>query len=198
MSRKINPNPPNANAFAHVNVGPSNEEVMADNERIQAERAAKGFPRVEFGRDAEDKRIFDRTEGEGGSSDPLLHPNPIAELIDPIQAANPDKAYKLLGKVACKFHGLRGYAPVLNERGEQVELGGMFLGEIPKSVADQRQRHYQRESLEAVSTAQDSYTEQVNQIRRDAQSAGLKVLEPGDMPAGEFTDQETGETHFLG
>jgi hypothetical protein len=128
----------------------------------------------------------------------MLNPNPIGELIDPLQAANPDLSYKLLGTTACKFHGLRGYEPVLDAKGNKVELGGMFVGAIPKRLAEQRQRHYQNESREAVQTIQEGYTEEVNRIRRDAQSVGLKVLEPGDMPAGEFTDQETGETHFLG
>jgi hypothetical protein len=181
-----------------VHSGPPAHEVEAKDKRIRDKREASGFPVIEFGRDGEDKRIFDRTEGMGGHLDPLLNPNPLAELIDPYQAANPHLSFKLLGSVATKIKGLRGYEPVIDSRGEKVMLGGMMLGSIPKTVTDHRHKHYQTESTEAVSSIEESYAEDVRRIKRDAQSAGLHVLEPGDMPAGEFTDFETGETKFLG
>lgn len=190
---------PSKSPFADsVLAGPPEEEVLRHDEHIRSERAARGLPRVEFGRDAEEKRIFDRTEGMGGNVDPLLNPNPIKELLDPIAKANPGFSLKLLGNTACKYHGLRGYEPVLDERGNKIELGGMFVGRIPTPVAEARKRHYEQASAADVASVQEDYTEEINKVRRDAQNLGLKVLEPGDMDAGEFEDMGTGEVRSFG
>lgn len=176
--------------FGHVLVGPSNEELLARDLAAKAEREASGYPRVEMGRDAEDKQIFDRLDDD--EFDPLSESDPLRAAVKAY--GRPGFANKLLSDRVCNIQGTRGYQPVMDGKGNIVKIGNMMLGEIPQALADKRQRRNVQMAEESLQTVQETFADQVEAAKRQARSVGLRVLEPGER----VISHETGEGVDIG
>jgi hypothetical protein len=161
--------------FPHVSVGPSNEELRARYEREEAERIAKGYPKVEFLADAEDKA----TDGFGDIDyDPLGLSDPLLALKRKYQ--RPGFALKLLSDGCCSHLGRRGYQTVVDERGDPVTSGKMVLGEIPEALAARRRAAPIREAKEQLGSITDAQREAVEKMKSDAKGMGLTFVGAGE------------------
>lgn len=159
----------------HVLPGPSNEELIAKQEAAERERAEKGYPRVEFGTDAHDKK----TDGFGDLDfDPLGLSDPLLALKNAYE--KPGMSLKLLSPEVMNRHGKRGYQVVRDESGDPVMCGKMVLGEIPKRAADARKRAVMEKTNDELRGIQDAQREAVDKLKSDAKGLGLEVLEPNE------------------
>jgi len=176
--------------------GPTNEELDARQAAAEAERIAKGYPKVEVTREPLDKKIQERSDFlDQEHADPMLAPNPMEEVVGPYK--DPNFAYKFLSPGCTRVLGTRGYEVVKDEHGDPVTLGNLKLGRIPKRIADARKRKAEADSQERVKSMAEEYAQSVNRLKREGQDLGLRVLEPGEV-SGDFMNTETGRTVHIG
>ncbi len=154
--------------FGHLLPGASNEELTAAQERLDAERAKRGFPRVEFGRDATDKRLFDREW-----DDPLAADDPLKEVADKYLPEGMGAHFH--GDEAVKRLGMRGYRPVINERGDVVKVGTLTLTMKPLAMVEQWRAKMAGESKEAIDDTVTNGRDAVDRLAFDADRAGLGI-----------------------
>lgn len=175
-------------SFAHV-LTKSNAEIDAEHERRQA--ADPFYGRVKMGRDEQDKRI-DADDLDEFSVDPLREAVSAARSLE--KPGDDPKSYKLLSDRCCSHLGTRGYEPVLDESGDRIQVGNMFLGSIPQQLAERRKKRFQEESASRIRNMQQSQAERISALRREAKDLGLKVLEAGDS----VENVGDGETYDMG
>lgn len=168
---------PDAN-HAHVLVGPSNEELLAQHEEAERIRLAAGYPKVEVGTDAHDKQ----TDGFSDLDyDPLGVSDPLLGLKRAYQ--RPGMALKLMSPDVTQRIGARGYETLHDKNGDPVRCGRMTLGEIPQRVADARKRAVMQQTNDQLRSIQDAQRDEIEKLKADAKGMGLEVLEAGDRVA---------------
>lgn len=175
------------------------DEGMVENQRIARNQAADDSMRLPLGgvaRDPFEKKVKAQDDFlEDGQNDPLLAPNPMQEIVN--RYKEPGFAYKFLSERVNRQMGTRGYQIVTDSEGNPVKMADLTLAKIPERIANARQKKDAQESQESINSAQDTYTESVARLQRDARDLGLRVLEPGEM-SGDFHNTETGRTVNIG
>jgi hypothetical protein len=162
-------------AFAHVALGPSNEELNQRQAELEQKRAENGFPKVEFVADAQDKA----RDGFGDLDyDPLGLTDPLAQLKK--DYGRPGFALKLMSDSVTDRLGKRGYQIVKDDEGDPVRCGKMILGEIPERIAAQRRKAPIERSNEELRSIKDQQRDDIERMKHDAKGMGLTVLEPGE------------------
>jgi hypothetical protein len=143
-------------------------------------------------REAVRNRIIDEDDAD---EDLMLAPSPMEETVE--RYREPGMAYGFMSDNASRTLGLRGYQPVMDERGDPVKLGTLTLGKIPERIQRKRLRKGEKESTERVQSMSDEYGDAVNRLKAEGKDLGLRVLAPGEM-TGDFTNTETGRTVRIG
>jgi hypothetical protein len=162
-------------AFAHVAVGPSNEELNQRQAEIEQKRAENGYPKVEFLADAKDKA----TDGFGDLDfDPLGLTDPLMALKN--EYGRPGFSLKLLSEQCNDRLGRRGYQIVKDENGDPVKMGKMVLGEIPERFSNARKKAVIEKSNDELRSIKDAQRESVERMKSDAKGMGLTILEAGE------------------
>ncbi len=157
------------------------------NAEVQAEIAAKKqsdpfYGRVEMGRDAEDKRLFD--EPADDDFDPADAPLVAIKR----QYETPDTSLKLMSdRVTNYFGGTGGYEEVKDRNGKPVKVGSMTVGRIRRSKAVRRTRRAQEEALSQVRDIQENFGDRVAKLKEEAAGLGanVSVTAPGEKLANE-------------
>jgi hypothetical protein len=174
-------------AFSHVNVGPSNEELLAKQLELDALRAASGYPKVEMGLDQKEKDL----DAWGDlDHDPLGTRDPLEALKRQYQ--KPGFAVKLLSSTVNARLGTRDYRIVKDRAGDPVRFGTMVLGEIPERIALRRRNQVVKDSQEELSHITDESAQAVEALRAQAKGMGLELLRPGE------TVNKHGVDHAMG
>jgi hypothetical protein len=120
------------------------------------------------------ERNLERMEGD-------LEYDPYREAVAPYEASRPDLQFRMLSPRVCAKRSLRGYEPVLDEAGERVKVGDMFLGAIPRDVAAARNVRRRNLDNEALGKREEEYAEMQEKFIREARGQGLSVLRSGEM-----------------
>ena len=148
----------------------------------EAQKAHAGIPEVEVNADDLDKSI-DRFWSED-EDDYLTAKNPMAECAERWKKqVGPDAE-----KYVCKFFapsvagiiGMEGYQRCLDKDGNPYTVGEMWMGYIPKRIAEKRQLKALRDSEDAVNESEGRFSEQVDRLKSDAKGLGLEVVAAGD------------------
>jgi len=92
----------------------------------------------------------------------------------------PGMSPKFLSARCIEVLGHRGYKLVMDDRGDPVKVGTLFMGIIPTETAERRRLHWAEESERAVQEQEDEYREK--QISMLAQAANLGVSLGGTRP----------------
>jgi hypothetical protein len=139
-----------------------------------------------MGADDLDKTIDQR--GSDDEEDYLLARDPMMDAVNRVR--EPGTAYKFLNDRVCAEIGTEGYETVLDERGEKVRVGEMFLGKIPQRIADRRLKHAADMSEQQVRESEDTFVQGVDKLKREAAGMGLRVLDPGELMRASATENE--------
>lgn len=191
------PTPEADQNFAHVILGPSNDELAAQQAQAEAKRKASGYPKVEVLRDttvprpeASAEKIMDGWEDI--EFDPLGMLDPMASLKKAFQ--KPGMALKLMSESVNNRLGQRGYRVVKDENGDPVRMGKMVLGEIPERFAKARRQAAIEKSNSELGQINNAQRDAVEKLKQDAGSMGLSVIAAGDS----ITNQGDGQTYDMG
>ena len=175
-------------AFAHVMLGPSNEELMKKQAELDALRKASGYPRVEMGLDQKDKDL----DAWGDLDyDPLGVTDPLEAMKKRHQ--KPGFALKLLSNTVNQRLTTRDYRIVKEKNGDPVQFGSMVLGEIPERIAARRRKAVIDNSNDELRSINDQSRLEVEKLKHDAKGMGLTLLEPGEIVRG-----QTGPDRVMG
>ena len=144
-------------------------------------------------------KIPQRTvEVEAGSEDPMLLARPLEEAVERYGTAG--MAPKFLSERCIQRFGLRGYVIVKDEKGDPVKVGTLVMGEIPKALAERRQRFYVEKSNEALATIEEGFHDSVE--REIHGRGGFSVLNSGETirssAAGDFEGDPELTASYLG
>jgi hypothetical protein len=110
---------------------------------------------------------------------------PWAE-IDPLKSAidlvrEPGMRYRALSKAVCDKRGQRGWETVVDKNGDQVKVGRLFLGQMPESVAEKRNAHYQKIGSEDLKNVEENFAIDQEKIIREMGGKGVSTLRHGDL-----------------
>ena len=185
-------------AFAHALPGPTNEEIRAKQAELEALRAQQGYPRVEFGRDEQEKKSDARRAGvKTGVAVELpedhdkrfeawadLEHDPLG-LKDPLEALKqqyqrPDFSVKLLSSDVTGHLGQRGYLPIKDKNGDVVKFGKMTLGEMPTKYAERRKAAAIADAKDKIRSVNDGMRNELERLRAEAKGMGLELIERGE------------------
>lgn len=156
--------------------------TLTDQGRAEANEG-KQEPRVQILRDEVDHSI-------AHYRDDLVDNLPFEEVHDPLKLAmkaHTPKGHRglFMSEKKCDQDGMRrgvlDYQPVLDEKGQRVKVGGMFLASVPEERAQAAERYYQRKSQEAQQTAADKVREQSDQIISETKLRGLNRRKTGGL-----------------
>lgn len=131
-------------------------------------------------------------EIEADRTDAMIFARPLEEAV--AKYGEPGMAAKFLSERCIGTLGLRGYVIVHDEKGDPVKVGTLIMGQIPLRMAEARQRHWAKESEDAVREAAEQFEDQASRAIRDGHGEGLSVLRQGEAvasnAAGDFEDPE--------
>lgn len=174
--------------FAHL-LRHSNADLDKMQADLDALRAARGYPKIESGRDAHDKQ-FDAHEDL--EFDPLGTMDPLTQLKHAYE--RPGFALKLMSNRVNQHLGRRGYQVVKDTQGDPVMCGTMILGEIPEKIAAQRRATPIRVSNDELKAINEQQAQQIDKLRDEAKGLGLTVLKPGEV----VTNRGDGQDYAMG
>lgn len=167
--------------FGHV-LTRTNEEIAAADASAREKNA--GFPKVQFLADETDKRV--------SNFDPWSEVDPMtAALIAIPGGPKADRAYKLCSNNSAQLlGGHAGYVPERDEDGNTISIGNMFVGSIPKEVAERRRALNAARAKEQIDDQEEKYRGDVEEITRQASDLGMKLTPIG---AGDYS-QRSGDS----
>ncbi len=102
--------------------------------------------------------------------------NPFYEAAEPYMRANPGLVFRYLGNPTVKRHGRRGYEPVLDRNGKQVEVSGMILARIPRQIHEERVRQVSNRTDEQDAKRQSDIADQIAKVGQEA-GVGAQMLD---------------------
>lgn len=176
-------------AFAHVNVGPSNEELIQKQAELEQLRAELGYPKVSMGLDQQEKDL----DAWGDLDyDPLGTRDPLEALKR--QHQKPGFAVKLLSNTVNARLGQRDYRIVKDSQGDPVRFGTMVLGEIPERIAQKRREAVVQASREELQQINNVTEQEIDRLRSEAKGMGLEILRPGEIVHKAGRDYQMGVT----
>jgi hypothetical protein len=129
-------------------------------------------------------------EVEADRSDAMIFAQPMEEAVQ--RYGSPGMRAKFLSDRCIGVLGLRGYQIVKDEHGDPVKVGTLIMGEIPIRMAEARQRHFAKESEDAVLEAQEEFEDAAERaIYADgAKGAGFSVLGARDRMTPNASENE--------
>lgn len=143
--------------------------ALTDQGRTE-ENEGKEEPRVQVLREPHDKAVEHYR-------DDLLNDYPIEEQHDPLRTVveqHTPKGHRglMMSEAKCAKEGMRrgvlDYEPVLDDKGQRIRLGGMFLGSVPEDRAKRAERYYRAKNAEKQQNAVDRVKEQTEQVMSEA------------------------------
>lgn len=123
--------------------------------------------------------------------------NPFYEAAEPYMRANPGLVFRYLGNPTVKRHGRRGYVPVIDSNGKQVEVSGMVLARIPRHIAEERVRQVSQLTDDQDAKRQSAIADQLAVAGQEA-GVGAQMLDAFEtaktlrdgMPGSDFRPQK--------
>lgn len=172
---------------------PASLRPEATREKDEAAKAAHaGIPEVELGGDELDKGIDQFWSDD--EDDFMTAANPMVTAEERWRKQiGPDSdrmAVKFFAPTVAGIIGMEGYQRCLDKDGNPYTVGEMFMGYIPRRIAEKRQLKALNESEGAVRESEGRYEEQVDRLKSDAKGLGLQVIVPGEEVEANATSNE--------
>ena len=129
-------------------------------------------------------------EVEADRSDAMIFAQPMEEAVQ--RYGSPGMRAKFLSDRCIGVLGLRGYQIVKDEHGDPVKVGTLIMGEIPIRMAEARQRHFAKESEDAVLEAQEEFEDAAERAMYadGGKGAGFSVLGARDRMTPNASENE--------